>query len=166
MAADARPIGVLFLCTGNSARSLLAEAALARRGGARFASHSAGSQPKGAPHPRTIETLARLGYQTSGLSSKSWDVFAGDDAPPIDIVVTVCGNAANETCPVWPGAPIRAHWGVEDPAAFEGSEDEERAFFERIHDQLANKVEALVALDFDALTATELADRIHAIADV
>ena len=166
MAVDARPIGVLFLCTGNSARSLLAEAALARRGGARFASHSAGSQPKGEPHPRTIETLERLGYATSGFASKSWDVFAGDEAPPIDVVITVCGNAANETCPVWPGAPIRAHWGVEDPAAFEGSADEERAFFERIHDQLAKKVDALVALDFDGLPAAELAERIRAIADV
>jgi protein-tyrosine-phosphatase len=166
MASDPRPVGVLFLCTGNSARSLLAEAALARRGGARFTSHSAGSQPKGTPHPRTLETLERLGYDCSALSSKSWDVFAGPDAPPIDVVITVCGNAAGETCPVWPGAPIRAHWGVEDPAAFQGSDDEERAFFERIHDQLARKVDALVALDFDATPSDALAERIQAIAEV
>ena len=166
MVRESRPVGVLFLCTGNSARSLLAEAALARRGGDRFASHSAGSQPKAAPHPRTLETLERLGYDVSTLSSKSWDVFAGPDAPPIDVVITVCGNAAGETCPVWPGAPIRAHWGVEDPAAFEGSDDEERAFFERIHDQLARKVDALVALDFQATPSDALAERIRAIADL
>lgn len=166
MVRESRPVGVLFLCTGNSARSLLAEAALARRGGDRFASHSAGSQPKAAPHPRTLETLERLGYDVSTLSSKSWDVFAGPDAPPIDVVITVCGNAAGETCPVWPGAPIRAHWGVEDPAAFEGSDDEERAFFERIHAQLARKVDALVALDFERTPADELAERIQAIADL
>ena len=167
MTDDARrPIGVLFLCTGNSARSILAEAALVRRGGDRFASHSAGSQPKAAPHPRTLETLERLGYATEGFASKSWDVFSGPDAPPIDVVITVCGNAANETCPVWPGAPVRAHWGVEDPAAFEGPEDEERAFFERIHDQLAKKVEALVALDFEAMSEDERSERIRAIAEV
>ncbi len=166
MVRESRPVGVLFLCTGNSARSLLAEAALARRGGDRFASHSAGSQPKAAPHPRTLETLERLGYDVSTLSSKSWDVFAGPDAPPIDVVITVCGNAAGETCPVWPGAPIRAHWGVEDPAAFEAWDDEERAFFERIHAQLARKVDALVALDFERTPADELAERIQAIADL
>ncbi|MEM9174566.1 MAG: arsenate reductase ArsC [Myxococcota bacterium] len=162
----ARPIGVLFLCTGNSARSLLAEAALARRGGDRFASHSAGSQPRPAPHPRTLETLARLGYDPSGLASKSWDRFAAADAPPIDIVITVCGNAANEPCPVWPGAPIQAHWGVEDPAAFEGPVEAERACFERIHDQLAKKVDAFVALDFEGTPPDVLAERIRAIADV
>lgn len=166
MASDPRPVGVLFLCTGNSARSLLAEAALARRGGGRFASHSAGSQPKGAPHPRALETLERLGYDPSALSSKSWDGFAGPDAPPIDVVITVCGNAAGETCPVWQGAPIRAHWGVEDPAAFEGSDDEERTFFKRIHDQLARKIDALVELDFHDTPAEGLAERIRAIADV
>jgi len=166
MESPARPIGVLFLCTGNSARSLLAEAALARRGGVRFASHSAGSQPKAAPHPRTLETLERLGYETSGLSSKSWDVFAGDDAPPIDVVITVCSNAAGETCPVWPGAPISAHWGVEDPAAFEGPENDASALFERIHDQLAKMIDALVALDFEAIPQDELAERVRAIADL
>ncbi len=166
MVQSSRPIGVLFLCTGNSARSILAEAALARRGGARFQSHSAGSQPKAAPHPRTLETLERLGYSTAGLRSKSWDEFAGDAAPPIDVVITVCGNAANETCPVWPGAPVTAHWGVEDPAAFEGPADAERACFERIHDQLAKKVEALVALDLEALDVEARTARIRAIAEV
>jgi len=163
---SSRPIGVLFLCTGNSARSVLAEAALARRGGARFQSYSGGSQPKAAPHARTLETLERLGYSTAGLRSKSWDEFAGDDAPPIDVVITVCDNAANETCPVWPSAPVTAHWGVEDPAAFDGPADAERARFERIHDQLAKKVEALVALDLEALDAEERTARIRAIADV
>ena len=163
---EARPLGVLFLCTGNSARSLLAEASLARRGGARFASFSAGSQPKGAPHPRTLETLEELGHDVSAFSSKSWDVFAAEDAPPIGVVITVCGNAANETCPVWPGAPVTAHWGVEDPAAFEGSAEETLAFFRRIHDQLDRKVEALVALDLEAMSVEERSERIGAIAGI
>ena len=156
--------GVLFLCTGNSARSILAEAALARLGGARFRSYSAGSQPKSAPHPRTLEVLAQLGYSTAGLSSKSWDEFAGRDAPRIDFVITVCGNAAGEACPVWPGAPITVHWGVEDPAAFTGSAEEERAFFESIHDQLSAKIEGLVALDLDGMDVPERLAALRALA--
>ncbi|MGB0619406.1 MAG: arsenate reductase ArsC [Myxococcota bacterium] len=164
--AEARPIGVLFLCTGNSARSILAEAALARLGGDRFESHSAGSEPKAAPHPRTLETLEARGYQTGAFRSKSWDVFAADDAPPIDVVITVCGNAANETCPAWPGAPIAAHWGVEDPAAFEGTEAETLDFFAAIHDELAAKIEAFVELDFETIPREELIEHVRAIADV
>ena len=158
--------GVLFLCTGNSARSVLAEAALARLGGAAFRSYSAGSQPKDAPHPVTLEVLETLGYATEGLRSKSWDEFAEADAPQIDCVVTVCANAAGETCPVWPGAPVSVHWGVEDPAAFEGSPEDTRAFFTRIHDELATKIEGLVALDPANLPSGERRAAIQALAEL
>jgi protein-tyrosine-phosphatase len=151
--------GVLFLCTGNSARSILAEAALARLGGIRFRAYSAGSHPKNDPHPLAIETLARLGYETEGLRSKSWDEFANPDAPRIDLVVTVCDNAAVEACPVWPGHPLTVHWGVPDPAARDGSMEERQAFFEHIHDRLAAKVADLVRLDPTSLETKELARR-------
>jgi protein-tyrosine-phosphatase len=142
-----RTYNVLFLCTGNSARSLLAEAALGRLGAPRYRAFSAGSEPKDAPHPETLATLKRLYYDTGGFRSKSWDEFAGDDSPEIDFVLTVCGNAAAETCPVWPGRPTIAHWGVEDPAAFVGAATAKAKFFEKIYEELLTKVEALVALD-------------------
>ena len=156
--------GVLFLCTGNSARSILAEAALARRGSDRFRSYSAGSQPKSVPHPRTLEVLERRGYRTAGLTSKSWEVFSRPDAPRIDFVITVCGNAAGEVCPLWPGDPITVHWGVEDPAGFTGSAAEERARFEAIHDQLAAKIDGLVSLDLDQLDAPERLSQLRELA--
>lgn len=142
-----RVYDVLFLCTGNSARSILAEAVLARLGPPRFRSHSAGSHPKAAPHPMTLETLSRLGYETGGLRSKSWDEFAAPGSPKLDLIFTVCDNAAGEACPIWPGKPMTAHWGVADPASFEGSPAETSAFFERIHDQLMAKIEALLRLE-------------------
>ncbi|MBJ18950.1 MAG: arsenate reductase ArsC [bacterium] len=154
---------VLFLCTGNSARSILAEAALERVGSPRFRAFSAGSDPKGRPHPAALITLERLGYETEGLRSKSWDEFARPDGPPIDLILTVCDNAAGEACPVWPGRPITAHWGVEDPADFVGSSRDEQALFERIHDELLAKVEALVALDAAALSRGEFAARLQRI---
>lgn len=155
-----RSIHVLFLCTGNSARSILAEALLARLGGERFRAYSAGSHPKSRPHRLTLETLERLGYATTDLRSKSWDEFSRPESPQLDFIFTVCGNAAGESCPIWPGHPISAHWGVEDPAAFSGSAREEREFFEKIHDQLSEKIERFVALDFSSLDDRSLASRL------
>jgi arsenate reductase len=123
------PYNVLFLCTGNSARSILAEALLNARGAGRFRAHSAGSHPKGHVHPLAIETLQRNRLSTDGLRSKSWNEFAAPDAPKLDFVFTVCDHAARETCPVWPGQPVTAHWSIADPAALEGSDaDRARAF--------------------------------------
>src|SRR5919198_854302 len=126
-----QPYNVLFLCTGNSARSIMAEAILNRIGAGKFVAYSAGSQPKEQVNPYTIELLQSLGYETSGLRSKSWHEFAKPGAPPLDFTFTVCDNAAGEACPVWPGHPMTAHWGIEDPAAVEGTElERERAFSE------------------------------------
>jgi arsenate reductase len=120
---------VLFLCTGNSARSIMAEAILNHRAGGGFTGYSAGSRPSGVPRPEALKQLESSGISTNGLRSKSWDEFAGPDAPRMDFIFTVCDNAANETCPFWPGHPMTAHWGIPDPAAVRGTEDEiERAF--------------------------------------
>jgi arsenate reductase len=135
---------VLFLCTGNSARSLLAECLLERLGQGRFRAFSAGSHPKPAPHPHALALLRERGFATARLRSKSWDEFAGDAAPPIDLVVTVCDAAAGEACPHFPGAPARLHWSIDDPAAARGSEAEIRAAFRRAYDALEARVEALV----------------------
>lgn len=161
-AGDA-PFHVLFLCTGNSARSLLAEAILARLGGARFRASSAGSHPKDAPHPMTLEVLGELGYDTAGLRSKSWEEFAAPGAVPVDLVVTVCDDAAGEACPIWPGHPLQVHWGMPDPAAAEGSEEEIRGVFAATHDRLAARLLELVRIDPARLDREALGQRLEAL---
>ena len=137
-------LNVLFLCTGNSARSILAEALLNRHGEDRFRAFSAGSFPKGAVHPMALEVLRDNSFPTAGLRSKSWDEFAGPDAPPLDIVLTVCDNAAGEICPIWPGHPLSAHWGIDDPAGAEGPG--QREAFDLALRRLSARIHALLAL--------------------
>jgi arsenate reductase (thioredoxin) len=148
---------VLFLCTGNSARSIMAESILQKDGAGRFRAFSAGSLPKGSVNPLALKVLESYGYTIDGLTSKSWDVFAGPEAPKMDFVLTVCDNAAGEACPLWPGQPITAHWGIEDPAAAEGSDvDKERAFVTAFR-YLKNRVSLLLSLpvvSLDKLTLT------------
>ncbi len=134
------PRNVLFLCTGNSARSIMAEALLNQLGGGRYRAYSAGSRPAGKVNPFTLELLARKGLAVDGCRSKSWDEFARAGAPAMDLVVTVCDNAAGEACPVWPGRPAGAHWGFEDPAACGGSDDDRRRAFERVYQQIAARI--------------------------
>jgi protein-tyrosine-phosphatase len=146
-----RSRNVLFLCTGNSARSIMAEALLNHWGQGRFRAFSAGSHPTGRVHPFTLELLRRLKFPTAGLRSKSWDEFAAPGAPVMDFVFTVCDQAAGEICPVWPGQPITAHWSFSDPAAFEGSEAERRAFFAEVFRQIESRIKIFVALPLDKL---------------
>jgi protein-tyrosine-phosphatase len=154
---------VLFLCTGNSARSLMAEGILSRVGGDRFRALSAGSHPKPAPHPLTLRMLAEYGYDASGLRSKSWDEFAKPGAFPLDFVFTVCDAAAGEACPTWPGQPVTAHWGVEDPAAFKGPEDKQVALFRRIYLELERRIRLFVALPLASLDRLSLKRELDAI---
>jgi arsenate reductase len=158
-----RPYHVLFLCTGNSARSIMAECALRRWGGARFVAYSAGSHPKGAVHPLALRLLRQLNYDTTGLRSKSWDEFAQAGAPPLDFVFTVCDQAAAEVCPIWPGQPMTAHWGVEDPAAFEGPEDKALARFRAVYGYLENRIKIFVSLPLASLDRLALQRRLDAI---
>ena len=136
---------VLFLCTGNSARSILAEAYLNAAGKGRYRAFSAGSNPGGKVNPHALSLLKEKAIPAEGARSKSWDEFAGPGAPTMDLVVTVCDNAAGEACPVWPGAPARAHWGVDDPAAVQGSDAEKRAAFEKAFRELKAKIDAYLA---------------------
>lgn len=158
-----RPYTVLFLCTGNSARSILAEAILNRLGAGRFAAFSAGSQPKGAVHPAALHLLETLNHPTGGLRSKSWDEFAGPGAPPLDFVFTVCDNAAGEVCPIWPGQPVTAHWGLPDPAAVTGNDAEVAAAFNDAYRILTNRVSLFVALPLAELDRMTLQSRLRAI---
>ena len=141
------PRNVLFLCTGNSARSILAEAILRHYGTGRYQAFSAGSMPAGTPNPAAIATLHAHGLDHSFARSKSWDEFAGAAAIPMDLVITVCANAAGEVCPVWPGHPHTAHWGVEDPAAVTGSQQDVMDAFSVTYDQMKARVDALLALE-------------------
>ncbi len=142
---------VLILCTGNSARSIMAEALFSTLGNGRFKAYSAGSHPNGRVNPFAIEQVKATGYPTDNLRSKSWDEFAAPGAPVLDFVITVCDNAAGEVCPVWPGQPISAHWGFEDPAAVEGTDDEKRAAFRKIFHQIRNRVGIFANLPLDKL---------------
>jgi arsenate reductase (thioredoxin) len=146
-----RPFNVLFLCTGNSARSILAEAILNREGKGNFRAFSAGSQPKGQVHPYTLDLLRRLNFDVSGFRSKSWSEFSGPGAAPLDFVFTVCDNAAGETCPLWPGQPMTAHWGVPDPAAATGAEAELRLAFADAFRMLSNRISIFVSLPLRSL---------------
>jgi protein-tyrosine-phosphatase len=146
-----RVYNVLFLCTGNSARSILAEAILNRAGKGRFRGFSAGSQPKTQVNPHTLNLLLHLGYDTSELRSKSWNEFAVAGAPPLDFVFTVCDNAAGETCPFWPGQPMTAHWGIPDPAAAEGSDAEIAVAFSDAYRMLERRIQLFLALPIDKL---------------
>ena len=148
-----KPYQILILCTGNSARSIMAEAIINTLGAGRFVAHSAGSQPAGRVHPLALEKLSAIGYPTAQLRSKSWDEFAAADAPQMDFIITVCDNAAGETCPLWPGQPISAHWGFPDPAAVQGSEAEQRAAFEKVFQRITQRVRLLLDLPLASLDA-------------
>ena len=157
---DDKIYDVLFLCTGNSARSVIAEAIMNRAGEGRFAARSAGSHPTGEVHPYTIDLLKKLNYPTDGLRSKSWDEFTGPDAPDFDFVFTVCDNAANEVCPVWPGQPMTAHWGVPDPAAATGTEAERRLAFAEAYRLLNNRISTFVSLPLRSIDRLTLQKRL------
>lgn len=148
-----KPYQILILCTGNSARSIMAEAIINTLGAGRFVAHSAGSQPAGRVHPLALEKLSAIGYPTAQLRSKSWDEFAATDAPQMDFIITVCDNAAGETCPLWPGQPISAHWGFPDPAAVQGSAAEQRAAFEQVFQRITQRVRLLLDLPLASLDA-------------
>jgi arsenate reductase len=151
-----RPWNILVLCTGNSARSILAEALFNALGGGRVRAFSAGSKPAGQVNPFALELLEAQGLDTANLRSKSWDEFAAPGAPALDLVVTVCGNAANEVCPVWPGNFLRAHWGVDDPAAVDGSDDDKRAAFMKAYALLAERILTFLSLSFETMERAEL----------
>jgi len=157
----AKTYNVLFLCTGNSARSILAEAILNQQGMGRFRAFSAGSYPKGAVHPAAISLLKELDYDAGDFRSKSWDEFAKPGAPPLDFVFTVCDNAAGEVCPTWPGQPMTAHWGIEDPAAVEG-EGQAQAFWNS-YQQLQRRIQLFLALPIEDIDELSLQNRLREI---
>ncbi len=148
---------VLFLCTGNSCRSILAECILNRIGGGRFKAYSAGSHPSGAPHPVALELLQIFEHSTQHLRSKSWEEFATADAPTMDFVVTVCDQAAGEVCPIWPGKPMTAHWGFADPAKFQGNEKQTRQFFEQVYGEINQLLTRFVGLSLESMDPKDIA---------
>ena len=156
-----RIYNVLFLCTGNSARSILAESILRKDGSGRFRAFSAGSQPKGDVHPVALRVLESMNYPTDGLRSKSWEEFAVPDAPVMDFVFTVCDNAAGESCPIWPGQPMTAHWGIEDPAAIEGADIQKEAAFVSAFRFMKNRIVAFTALPLGSIDAMALGTKLR-----
>lgn len=157
---------VLILCTGNSARSVMGEAAFNVHGGDRYQAFSAGSTPTGKVNPFAIEQTEKMGYDSSRLRSKSWDEFSGEGAPEMDLVITVCSNAANETCPYWPGAPLRAHWGFEDPADAQGTDAEKRAVFDTICQQILQRVHAFLAVDTSGMSQQDIQAKLDEIGNM
>ncbi|MBN35938.1 MAG: hypothetical protein CMM46_14425 [Rhodospirillaceae bacterium] len=160
------PRNVLFLCTGNSARSVLSECLLERWSGGRFRAFSAGSKPLGAVNPHVLDLLECLGHPTDRLRSKSWNEFSGDGAPALDVVVTVCSNAAGENCPVWVGAPLTTHWGVEDPAAVKGDDDEIAEAFLETYRILETRIRHFVSLPLEELDQSALKRELDAIGEM
>ena len=158
-----KPFNVLFLCTGNSARSIMAEAILNREGHGKFRAFSAGSQPKGEIHPYTLDLLRRSNFNVGGFRSKSWNEFSGPGAPALDFVFTVCDNAAAETCPYWPGQPMTAHWGIPDPAAAQGTDAEIRVAFADAFRFLFNRISIFVSLPLRSLDTLSLQKKLDAI---
>ncbi|MGZ3182045.1 MAG: arsenate reductase ArsC [Telluria sp.] len=153
---DKKPYHILFLCTGNSARSIMAEALVTQLGEGRFLGFSAGSQPTGKPNPFAVEKVAALGYPHERLRSKSWNEFAGPDAPPMDFIITVCANAAGEACPMWPGHPATAHWDFDDPAAATGTDEDKRAEFTRVFEQIQRRVAKFIALPVETMSDADI----------
>lgn len=158
-----RPYNVLFLCTGNSARSIMGEVLINKWGGGRFIGHSAGSFPKGQVNPLTLQLLQRLELPMEGLRSKSWDEFARSGAPELDFVFTVCDQAAGEVCPIWPGQPITAHWGMEDPAAAEGTEAEKLAVFNSVFRGLESRIKIFCSLPLRSLDRVRIKEHVDEI---
>jgi arsenate reductase len=158
-----RVYNVLFLCTGNSARSIIAECAIGRWGRGKFKGYSAGSRPAGEINPMTLRVLRDLHYDLTRLRSKSWDEFARADSPPLDFVFTVCDQAAGEACPLWPGQPITAHWGVADPVTFCGAEEAKRRFFLRVYGELENRIKIFTSLRLETLDCFALQKRVREI---
>ena len=158
-----QPLRALFLCTGNSARSILAEAYLNAKGAGRFVAFSAGSHPTGTVNPFALELLQKLHIDTAGLRLKSWDEFAGPGAPQFDFIITVCDHAAREVCPVWPGKPTIAHWGTEDPAAVQGSEEAKREAFMKAFIELSTRIDQLLALPVERLDTVALMSKLSEI---
>ena len=158
-----RPYNLLFLCTGNSARSILAEALANQLAKSRFRAYSAGSHPRGRVHPMALQVLDEAGIATDGLRSKPWDEFATPDAPPMDLIITVCDKAAGEACPLWPGHPVTAHWGIEDPASVAGSQEQVHKAFGKALQLLQHRLSLLMALKPEALDRLALETRVREI---
>ena len=163
MTTSERVYNVLFLCTGNSARSILAEAIINHVGNGRFRGFSAGSFPKGAVHPIALQLLTHLNLPVAGLRSKSWDEIAAPDAPSLDFVFTVCDNAAGEVCPYWPGQPMTAHWGIPDPAAVEGTDAQKWLAFRQAYKAMENRIKAFTSLPIASLDRMKLQERLNEI---